>query len=333
MPPGSDAKANGKTTKASGPTEKPGKRGTPGSGAKASGAKAAAAAAAGRLSASGKPGSRSNSPRDRSPRDTPAVDVSDYLDEVSGVDPFAPSYKVGFDPRPPPSASPRGPAPTDMSTPPASPMLAAGATAAVAATTTGSSAAASLPEAPPPLSARGMAPTPRGGATAAPPLVGDSPISSRLDGTLALEEGLASAGGKDEAKVFGESIFGGLAFGGEAAIADVPPAGGFLEPTVGNGRAGGGGVLDVLEAMNPFATRSKVGDDTTSGDVPEVIVDYQQLVWSDEGRQLPPGVNAAKLEAHLSDGQFEQVLGMGRVEFYAMTKVEQMRCKQEVGLF
>ena len=48
---------------------------------------------------------------------------------------------------------------------------------------------------------------------------------------------------------------------------------------------------------------------------------------------LPPGVNAAKLEAHLSEGQFEQVLGMGRAEFYAMSKVEQMRCKQEVGLF
>ena len=65
----------------------------------------------------------------------------------------------------------------------------------------------------------------------------------------------------------------------------------------------------------------------------EVVVDYRKLVWSDEGRVLPPGVNVAKLEAHLAEGQFEEVLGMGRPQFYAMTKVEQMRCKQEVGLF
>lgn len=89
----------------------------------------------------------------------------------------------------------------------------------------------------------------------------------------------------------------------------------------------------VLEAINPFATRSKVGHETVSDEREEVVLDYYQLVWSDEGRQLPPGVNAAKLEAHLSEGQFEQVLGMGRAEFYSMSKVEQMRCKQEVGLF
>ena len=76
--------------------------------------------------------------------------------------------------------------------------------------------------------------------------------------------------------------------------------------------------------MNPFATRSKVGSGEPVGDErEEVVLDYQQLVWSDEGRQLPPGVNAAKLEAHLSDPQFEQVLGMGRAEFYQMSKVEQ----------
>ena len=98
------------------------------------------------------------------------------------------------------------------------------------------------------------------------------------------------------------------------------------------GLPGGNGVLDVLEAMNPFATRSKVGAEPAA-EHSELVLDYQQLVWSDEGRQLPPGVNAAKLEAHLSEGQFQQVLGMGRAEFYAMSKVEQMRCKQEVGLF
>ena len=56
-------------------------------------------------------------------------------------------------------------------------------------------------------------------------------------------------------------------------------------------------------------------------------------MWSDEGRQLPVGVNVAKLETHLSAAQFEEVLGMQRPQFYAMTKVEQMRIKQEVGLF
>ena len=45
------------------------------------------------------------------------------------------------------------------------------------------------------------------------------------------------------------------------------------------------------------------------------------------------GVNVAKLEAHLSESQFEEVLGMGRTQFYTMSKVEQMRIKQDVGLF
>jgi len=63
------------------------------------------------------------------------------------------------------------------------------------------------------------------------------------------------------------------------------------------------------------------------------VLDYRRLIWSDEGRQLPPGVNVAKLEAHLSESQFEQVLGMARPAFYAMTKMEQMRMKQDAGLF
>jgi hypothetical protein len=62
-------------------------------------------------------------------------------------------------------------------------------------------------------------------------------------------------------------------------------------------------------------------------------IDYRQLMWSDEGRVLPPGVNVAKLEAHLSATQFRDVLGMGRPQFYAMTKVEQMRLKKDCGLF
>ena len=65
----------------------------------------------------------------------------------------------------------------------------------------------------------------------------------------------------------------------------------------------------------------------------ELVLDYSQLVWSDEGRQLPPGVNAAKLEAHLSAAQFVEVLGMARDDFYTLSKVEQMRIKQDVGLF
>lgn len=85
--------------------------------------------------------------------------------------------------------------------------------------------------------------------------------------------------------------------------------------------------------MNPFATRSKVPNEPAIEGPGEVVYDYKRLVWSDDGRHLPPGVNAAKLEAHLSESQFEEVLGMGRTQFYALSKVEQMRCKQDVGLF
>ena len=59
----------------------------------------------------------------------------------------------------------------------------------------------------------------------------------------------------------------------------------------------------------------------------------KRLVWSEEGRQLPPGVNAAKLETHLSEVQFVKVLGIARSDFYELSKVEQMRIKQDVGLF
>ena len=48
---------------------------------------------------------------------------------------------------------------------------------------------------------------------------------------------------------------------------------------------------------------------------------------------MPPGVNAAKLEAHLSEGQFVEVMGMEKQQFYNLSKVEQMRIKQDVGLF
>ena len=66
----------------------------------------------------------------------------------------------------------------------------------------------------------------------------------------------------------------------------------------------------------------------------EAVYDYSRLVWSDSGgRLLPAGVNVNRLEAHLSDGQFREVLGVDRSQFYAMTIVEQMRVKQEVGLF
>lgn len=57
------------------------------------------------------------------------------------------------------------------------------------------------------------------------------------------------------------------------------------------------------------------------------------LVWGDEGRQLPAGVNLAKLEMHLSHAQFAEVLGMDRARFYALSRQDQMRRKQEVGLF
>ena len=52
-----------------------------------------------------------------------------------------------------------------------------------------------------------------------------------------------------------------------------------------------------------------------------------------QGRNLPAGVNAAKLEVYLSEPQFRDVLGMGRAQFYALDRADQMRIKQEVGLF
>lgn len=110
--------------------------------------------------------------------------------------------------------------------------------------------------------------------------------------------------------------------------------------TVGGaaGSAAGGVVVGPFvtarEEVEPFGPRFTVATAELAGGMPEnVVVDYHQLVWSDVGRQLPPGVNAAKLEAHLSETEFEQVFGMLRSQFYAMSKVEQMRCKQDVGLF
>lgn len=88
------------------------------------------------------------------------------------------------------------------------------------------------------------------------------------------------------------------------------------------------------EASNPFAPSYKLGAEDPGDAEPDLfIVDYHRLVWRDGGRQLPPGVNAAKLEGHLSDLQFAQVLGMARQQFYGMPIVEQMRLKQNVGLF
>eukprot|EP00900_Chrysochromulina_parva_P010897 jgi/Chrpa1/19809/Chrysochromulina_OHIO_Genome00007009-RA len=124
-----------------------------------------------------------------------------------------------------------------------------------------------------------------------------------------------------------------IAFGGSAAIAfsgaepinpelnlELNPFAPSYKVSPGNGSAAvaaGGGAL--------------VGARTADG-VAEV--EYRQLIWNDEGRrQLPPGVNVAKLEAHLSDVQFRQVLGMDRANFYAMTKMDQMRIKQDTGLF
>ena len=63
------------------------------------------------------------------------------------------------------------------------------------------------------------------------------------------------------------------------------------------------------------------------------IFDYRQLVWNDAGRKLPPGANVTKLETHLSEQQFVEVIGMTRPEFYGVSVGEQMRIKQNCGLF
>tara|TARA_B110001452_G_scaffold242266_1_gene224945 strand:- start:113 stop:805 length:693 start_codon:yes stop_codon:yes gene_type:complete len=63
------------------------------------------------------------------------------------------------------------------------------------------------------------------------------------------------------------------------------------------------------------------------------LFDYRQLVWNDAGRKLPPGANVTKLEMHLSEQQFVEVIGMTRPEFYGVSVGEQMRIKQNCGLF
>ena len=70
----------------------------------------------------------------------------------------------------------------------------------------------------------------------------------------------------------------------------------------------------------------------SSGSPPlsEAVYDYSRLVWSDDA-PAAAGANANRLEAHLSDGQFREVLGVDRYQFYALSVVEQMRVKQ-VGL-
>ena len=302
--------SNGRHKPSAGPTEKPKSRGTPGSGAKSS----SAARASGALGKSKSPRELRASPRESTVPAAP-IDISEpdgsgggggggkyydnRLDDMR--DPFAPSYKVGFD------ATPRA---KETAKP------AEGGAAAATET---------------PLPAAESSPLP-----ATPPF-------SQAAAAAAVAMTPAEDGGQ------GPGVSNGTA----------PAAN-------GGGGGGRGGAATLDEEINPFATRTKVGtaetpsspllvveqslptpDVADSGDVRtvshggdssltpdgEVIYDYRKLVWSDEGRQLPPGVNAAKLEAHLSDGQFEEVLGMGRTKFYAMTKVEQMRCKQEVGLF
>ena len=163
--------------------------------------------------------------------------------------------------------------------------------------------------------------------TASPPSVerlalpvgaaGNSSRRATGDGTLAApisleERPIRTAAAEADAREAAARGKGGAAKGGGAKGAAVP--------LVASGRLR----HDATPPLVASPDRAMATD---------IICDYRQLVWTDGGRSLPPGVNAAKLEAHLSDEQFAQVLGVSRQMFYAMSMVEQMRLKQDVGLF
>ena len=61
-------------------------------------------------------------------------------------------------------------------------------------------------------------------------------------------------------------------------------------------------------------------------------VEYDETFRRRDERQDVVPLSGNTRDMH-PEVQFEQVLGMARPQFYAMSKVEQMRIKQEVGLF
>ena len=283
----------GRAKTAGGPMHQPSKRGTPGTGAKASGGRAATGASG----VKSRNGSRPASPRERSPRDAP-VDVTDhFLDAENVLDPFAPSYKVGFDN---PSPRPAFMTPSDFVTerdapphdPPLHPLHPSHLDDAVAASLSATMQA-------PVLAAAAASPTP-------PPVTNGAANGGAANGA-------ANGGAKSPPLV-----------GGASAAAVTPPS---------NERRPSNEAPPPDEDSNPFATRVKVAAEPADERAEGVVLDYTQLVWSDQGRVLPMGVNAAKLEAHLSEAQFVEVLGHRRADFYTLSKVEQMRIKQDVGLF
>jgi hypothetical protein len=302
---GATAPAASQSHAAKRPTQQPAKRGTPGAVAKAKGPALPAAGTAMDRSRGKQSSSRTPSPREMS--ETALDDASLVLEPYLGtdgeqIDPFATSNKVAF-------GYDRG-TPRDVYSAP-------------------------LPPPPEPVLA-----SPPGHVTPPPPvIIGDAADGGAIafGGAAAIAFGGSAALAADVAAASSSptrlASTSPIAFGGSAAIAfsGAEPINPELNPELnpfapsykvspGNGSAAvaaGGGAL--------------VGARTADG-VAEV--EYRQLIWNDEGRrQLPPGVNVAKLEAHLSDVQFRQVLGMDRANFYAMTKMDQMRIKQDTGLF
>jgi hypothetical protein len=59
---------------------------------------------------------------------------------------------------------------------------------------------------------------------------------------------------------------------------------------------------------------------------------YEELRVDDVTR-LPRGANASQLEAHLSEEEFERVLGMSRGEFARLTLFKRNDLKKLKGLF
>jgi hypothetical protein len=68
-----------------------------------------------------------------------------------------------------------------------------------------------------------------------------------------------------------------------------------------------------------------------AGDIPDnngIVLGHDEL----KKRPVPAHLNKANLEAHLSDEEFAQVLGMSRSDFYNLRTWKQSQVKRKVGL-
>lgn len=83
---------------------------------------------------------------------------------------------------------------------------------------------------------------------------------------------------------------------------------------------------------NDDSNQVEAKQDTTTSDTGEIVFySYEQL----KVKSTDPveGINYKEREVHLSDTEFEEVLGMTKLEFYAQPKWKQDMQKKKVDLF